>query len=210
MTHRQRRVINTIGNWCLLKKHVQQIRVSSSALCEFLNYLEAIENRHNFIYTFLLIFLMDTLEMKWCICFGWASYLKILQFFACIAWPCNSSSSQLGLSLMELGQSSASAIIYRFIAVCQKRRISFDLKYFGVLHMDLSRRKLSCEQFSSPFSLTTFTTHSSNVDWCIMMAWTLSAKILSCVTDKWKNQYFAFCSGRQWIWWFTFPISLYM
>ena len=94
-------------------------------------------------------------------------------------------------SLVELGQSSMSAIISRFIAACQKRRISFDLKYFGVLHIVLSRRKLSCEQFSSPFSLTTFTTHSSNVDWCMMMAWTLSAKILSCVTDKWNNQYFA-------------------
>ena len=36
--------INTMGNWCLFY-HVQQIRVSSSALCEVLNYLEAIENR---------------------------------------------------------------------------------------------------------------------------------------------------------------------
>ena len=34
-------------------------------------------------------------------------------------------------------------------------------KYFWVLHLVLSRRKLSCEQFSSRFSLTTFTTHSS-------------------------------------------------
>ena len=44
----------------LSKNHVQQNRVSSSALCEVLNYLEAIENRHNFyIYILLLIFLMD-------------------------------------------------------------------------------------------------------------------------------------------------------
>ena len=57
---------------------------------------------------------------------------------------------------------------------------------FGVLLLVLSRCKLSffCEQFSSLFSLTSFATHSSSVDWYIMVAWTLSAKILYCVSDK--------------------------
>ena len=43
-----------------------------------------------------------------------------------------------------------------------------------------SFRGLRCRkrQFSSLFSLTTFTTHSSSVDWCTMMAQTVSAKIL--------------------------------
>ena len=50
-------------------------------------------------------------------------------------------------SFVELGQSSMSAIISRFPEACSKRRISFDLKYFGVLHVVFSRRKLSCEQF---------------------------------------------------------------
>ena len=47
-------------------------------------------------------------------------------------------------SLMELGQSSASEISSRFPEACLKRRSSHDLKYFGVLLLVLSRRKLSC------------------------------------------------------------------
>ena len=76
-------------------------------------------------------------------------------------------------SLMDLGQSSTSGNI---LSVSRGRLtnvgILVTLKYLGVIHVVLSRHKLSCEQFSSPFSLTTFTTHSSSVDWCIMMAWT--------------------------------------
>ena len=45
-----------------------------------------------------------------------------------------------------------------------KRRNSCALQYFGVLRLVLSRRKLSCEQFSSPFYWTTFTTHSCSVE----------------------------------------------
>ena len=97
-------------------------------------------------------------------------------------------------SLMELDQSSTSASYSRFPEACLKRRNSCTLKYFGVLHLVLSRRKLSCEQFSSPFSFTTFTTHSSSVETGIQLWLRLCLPI----------QYLAFCSGRQWIWLFTF------
>ena len=73
-------------------------------------------------------------------------------------------------SLMEVGQSSTFEISSRFPEACLKRQNSCVLKYFGVLHLVLSKRKLTCEQFSSPFSLTTFTTQSSSVDCYIMMA----------------------------------------
>ena len=56
--------------------------------------------------------------------------------------------------------------------------------YFVVLLLVLSRRKLSCEQFSSFFSLTSCTTHSSSIDWYIVMAKTLSAKIRFSVADQ--------------------------
>ena len=59
-------------------------------------------------------------------------------------------------SLMESGQSSTSSNCSRFPEACLKRRNSRAL-YFGVL---------------SPVSLRTFTTHSSSVDLCIMMAQT--------------------------------------
>ena len=48
-------------------------------------------------------------------------------------------------SLMELSQSSTSAISSRFPEACLKRRNFCALKYFGVFHLVLSRRKLSCE-----------------------------------------------------------------
>ena len=67
-------------------------------------------------------------------------------------------------SLMELGQGSTSTNYSRFPEACLKRRNSCALKYFEALHLVLSRRKLSCEQFSSIFSLTTFTTHASSVE----------------------------------------------
>ena len=38
-----------------------------TALCELLNYLEAIKNWH------MYIFLMTSLVMEWCVCDGWAS-----------------------------------------------------------------------------------------------------------------------------------------
>ena len=65
-------------------------------------------------------------------------------------------------SLMELGQSSTSANHSRFPEACLKRPNYCALNCFGVLHLILSRLKLSCEQCSSLFSLTTFTTHSSS------------------------------------------------
>ena len=65
-------------------------------------------------------------------------------------------------------------------------------------------RNCLLHEFSSrPFHSDTFTTHSFSKDWYIMMAWTLSAKIRSCVEDEWI-QYSAFCSYLQWIWYFTF------
>ena len=46
MTHRQFRLEIQWQIGDILENHVQHIRVSSSALCELLNYLEAIKNRH--------------------------------------------------------------------------------------------------------------------------------------------------------------------
>ena len=74
-------------------------------------------------------------------------------------------------SLMKLDQSSTSAIFSRFPEACSQRRNSCALKYFGVLHLVLSRRKLSCEQFSSPIALTTFyNAFFQRRDWYVMMA----------------------------------------
>ena len=50
---------------------------------------------------------------------------------------------------MELSQSSTSTKYSRFPEACLKRRNSCALKFFGVLHLVLSTRKLSCEQFYS-------------------------------------------------------------
>ena len=44
-------------------------------------------------------------------------------------------------------------------------------KQFGELLLVLSRHKLPCEQFSSPLSTDNFfTTHSSSIDWYVLMA----------------------------------------
>ena len=48
-------------------------------------------------------------------------------------------------SLMVLGQSSTYINYSRFPKACLKRRNSCALKYFGVLHLVLSRRNFSCE-----------------------------------------------------------------
>ena len=65
-------------------------------------------------------------------------------------------------SLMVLGQSSTSTNYSRVPEACLKRRNSCALWYFGVFHLVLSRRELSCEQLSPLFSLTTFATNSSS------------------------------------------------
>ena len=153
--------------------------------------------------TFLYIFLMTFLVMEWCVCDGWASCLRILEFFESTACPCKFSSGQLRLSD---GIGSKFHILQhpRFPEAClQTSEFLWSHTYFAVLLVVLSRHKLSCKQFSSQFSLTTFTTHSSSVDWFIMMASTLSAKVRFCVADK-QIQYFEDCSGCQWIWWLTF------
>ena len=74
-------------------------------------------------------------------------------------------------SLTELGQSSTSTNYSPFPEACLKRRNSCGLQYFGILPLVVpSKRKLSCEHFSSSFSLTTFTMHSLGRDWYIMKA----------------------------------------
>ena len=113
---------------------------SGNALHELLNYLEAIKNR---LYIFLLSIMLE-------------NSLILCLYCAC---PSDGIGSKFH--------------VYTLLSVsrgCLKRRNSCALNYFGVLHLVLSRRKLSCKQFSSQNSLATFTTHSSSVDWCLMMA----------------------------------------
>ena len=125
-----------------------------NALHDFLSYLEAIKNRH-----------IST--SYWCsLCDG----MMRLWFCVCNASPRKFSTRPIYDSLMELGQSTTSTTYSRFPEACLKRRNSCDPTYFGALPLVLSGRKLSCEQFSSSLLLTTFTTHSFSVNWCIMMA----------------------------------------
>ena len=158
-------VINTMANWRLCPKTTMQLmyRVSSSALhCELLNYLEAIKNRH-ICTSSCWSFWWPPLAMKWCFVTAEHHAWEFFNSFHVLLVLVNSRPANCD-SLMELGQSSTSTNYSRFPEACLKRRNSCALKYFGVLHLVLSRRKLSCEQFSSPFSLTTFTTHSSSVE----------------------------------------------
>ena len=60
-----------------------------------------------------------------------------------------------GDSMMELSQSSMSTNYSRFPEACLKRRNSCP-KYCGVLHLVLSKRKLSCNQLSYRFSFDLF------------------------------------------------------
>ena len=109
---------------------------------------------------------------------------KFFQFFACTACPCKSSSDQLRDSDVIGVKVPRLAISSQFPEAFVKRRNSYDPIYVGVLLLVLSSRKLSCEQFCCPFSLTTLTTHSSSIDWYVLTAWTLSVKIRFCVADK--------------------------
>ena len=84
---------------------------------------------------------------------------SVIMFMTACPYKFSSSSCD---SLIELGQISTSTIFSRFPEACLKRRNSCALKYFGVLHLVLSRRKLSCAQFSSPFF--------QRGDWYVMMA----------------------------------------
>ena len=73
-------------------------------------------------------------------------------------------------SLMELGQSFTSTNDSRFPEACLERRNSCALKYFGVLHLVLSRRKLYCENLSSPFFFHNFyNAFFQRRDWYVMM-----------------------------------------
>ena len=92
--------------------------------------------------------------------------LSLCDSFACTSRPANCG------SLMELSQSSTSTNYSRFPEACLKRRNSCVLKYFGVLHQILSRRKLSCEQFFfSIFFDNFYNAFFQRRDWCIMMAY---------------------------------------
>ena len=75
-------------------------------------------------------------------------------------------------SLMELSQSSTSTNYSRFPEACLKRRYSCALKYFGVLHLVLSRRELSCEHFDSSINFDNAffqrgLMHSDGLDCCL-------------------------------------------
>ena len=87
-------------------------------------------------------------------------------------------------SLIELGESSTFEISSRFPEACLKTSEFLNAQVFrSVTYGPFEVQVVLCEQFSSLFYVTTFTTHSSSVDWYTMMAWTLSAKILSCAAD---------------------------
>ena len=130
------------------------------------------------------IFLMTSSVMGWCVCDDWASCLRFLLFFPA---SCD--------SLMELSQSSMSTNYSRFPEACLKCRNSCDPTYFGVLHLVLPRRKLSCEQlFFSIFFDIFCNAFFQRRDWYIMTA---------CVADK-LIQSFAIAQVVNEIWWFTF------
>ena len=122
-------------------------------------FLEAIKNRHLLVDLFDDFFGTEMMRLwRMSIMLENSLILFMYCFVLVNSRPANCD------SLMELGQSSTSTNYSRFPEACLKRRNSCALKYFGVLRLVLSRRKLSCEQFSSLFSLTTFTTHSSSVE----------------------------------------------
>ena len=106
-----------------------------NALHELLNYSEAIKNRHKCTFSVML----ENSSILFMYCFVFVN-----------SRPANCD------SLMELGQSSTSTNYSRFPEASSKRRNSCALKYFGVLHLVLSRSKLSCEQFSSFFFFDNF------------------------------------------------------
>ena len=144
--------------------------------------LELLEDHREIVSSwnnFLNSGLVNSLAMTWCVCDGWASCLRIIfNFYYVLLVLVNSRPANCD-SLIELGQSSTSTNYSRFPEACLKRRDSCVLKYFGLLHLVLPRRKLSCEQLSFPSSLTTFTTHSFGRDWYIMMAWTCCGQVHS-------------------------------
>ena len=153
----------SVSFWCFWKCIAWIIEVFGS------------DSESTYMYIFLLIFFGDDL-------FGngmmrlWRLYILLVLVNS---RPANCD------SLMELGQSSTSANYSRFPEGCLKRRNSCGLQYFGILPLVvLSKRKLSCEHFSSSFSLTTFTMHSFGRDRYIMTALTLSDKICVCIADK--------------------------
>ena len=132
-----------------------------SGCSELLNFLEAIKNRH---------MCTSSWWSFWWLLWRWNDASVTAEHHA---WEFNSLYALLVLvtsrpanceSLRDLGQSSTSANYSRFPEACLKRQNSCDPKNFGVLLLVLSRRKLSYEQFSSLFSLTTFTTQSSSVE----------------------------------------------
>ena len=155
---------------------------SGKALHDFFNYLEEIKNRQ--IYT-------SSCWSFWWTLWQWNDASATAEHHA---WEFLNSLYVLLVieisrpadcdSLMELSRSSTSTNYSRFPEAWLKRRNSCALKYFGVLHLVLSRRKLSCEQFSSLLYLTTFTTHSSRVETGTWWWLKLCPKIRFCVADK--------------------------
>ena len=136
-----------------VKNHVQQIRVSSSALCELLIFFGG--DRESTFFENLLVDLVDEL-------FGNEMMLCFVFFFLLLV-VVNSRPANYD-SLMELGQSSTSANLLSVSRGMLETSEFLCPQIFRSVTSGLSKRKLSCEQFSSPFSLTTFTTHSSSVE----------------------------------------------
>ena len=103
---------------------------------------------------------------------NWARQLQNIcrELSACTGCPCNSSFGQLRLSDGTGSKFHICNFDLGFSKNCVKCRNSHNLKKIGVLLLVLSRHKLSCEQFSSPLLLTTFTTHLFSIDWYMMMA----------------------------------------
>ena len=150
--------INTMANW----RHCWKSRATNSCIVfSIVRIIELFGSDQESTYKY--IFWMTSSVTEWCVCDGRASCLRILQFFHVLLVLLNSRPTNCD-SLMELGQSSTSANYSRSPEAFLKHQNSCALKYFGVFHLVLSRRKLSCELFSSLFSLTTFTTHSSSVE----------------------------------------------
>ena len=141
MNHRQVRLSIQWPTGDTVKNHVQQIRVSSSALCDILNYFGS-DQESTCLYTFLLIFFDElfgnemVLVLRLSIKLEFFNSLHVLLVLVTLRLAsCD--------SLMELGQSSTSAISSRFPEACLKRRSSCDLKYLGALLLVLSRCQLS-------------------------------------------------------------------
>ena len=105
--------INTMSNW----RHCWKPRATNSCivLC-IVRIIELLGSDQES--TYMYIFWMTSSMMEWCVCDGWASCLRILQFFPALLVLLKSSSDQLRLS-DEIGSKFH---VYKLLSVSRGMR----------------------------------------------------------------------------------------